>query len=302
MFQSSGMSGMKGFITNLWYAGKDQDGVTERLATGRKLLRGADDPLGTVVSSGLQTKIRGIGTAIRNMTESVNLLRTADTVLGEVESLYLRINKLSVRGAGLAATTDVGTGSANEDPTNPVRSVLKEILHLQVEVYRKATACTFNEKKVFGDYAAPNGQIIQIGGANDSTDRLEVEIPDLQGWGLPSYVPPPGNITADQYATEFRLAMDNSKARLEEIAENRANLGVLEKRLSDAIDNLNQQYVQDSAMNSRIVDADIAEEMTEKVKSSVVHDRAISTFVAALDMNSQKAFDLLALHRDTVEL
>ncbi|MFC1474910.1 flagellin [bacterium] len=246
----------------------DRTTGVERLGTGARVNRGADDPSGLAIGSGMRSQLGGIDTAIQNLSDGINLIHTADSVLSEVQDIFLRIRDLCVRGSN-QATMVTTTGSLNSDPVSDTRQIFREVMLLQAEVFRKSTAVTFNGKKILHDFSAPDGKVLQIGPDNGSSHTITVEIPDLEGMGVPFYTPPPGNITSDQFTTAFQQTLTLVDQRLETVSDTRADLGAQENRLLGHLENLTSQRINISAAKSDIIDANIAGEIIDMTRANV---------------------------------
>jgi len=263
----------------------------EKLSSGLRINKSYDDPSGLAISSGMQARLRGTNTSIQNVLDGISLVTTADTVLGEVQDTLLRIRDLAVKGAN-SATQSVTVGLPGDDPTCDVRTIVKEIMMLQTEIYRKAQSVTFNGKLVFHVFAAPNGEEIQLGPDSDSSQRITVTVPDLEGYGIPYYEPPPGNLSAQAYTAAFRSVIENATTRLGELADARADLGSVNKRLNSILNSLNSDVINLTESKSRITDTNYAEEITNYVKTQAL-DNTISLAFSTAMPDKQSAFILL---------
>src|SRR5690606_27875312 len=84
-------------------ANKSLNETLQRLSSGLRITRGADDPAGLIASEGLRSEISGITQAIDNSMRASNVIATAEAALGEVASLLLNIKDLIVEAANTGA-------------------------------------------------------------------------------------------------------------------------------------------------------------------------------------------------------
>ncbi len=118
----------------------------ERLSSGLRINRAADDPSGLAISTGMKAQIRGIATAQQNIQDGISMLQLMDGALSETHTMVMRMRDICVRGANEATLTD-------ED-----RAKMQiELDSLALEITRKAETTTFNEKKVLVGDVVPGG-------------------------------------------------------------------------------------------------------------------------------------------------
>lgn len=261
------------FLTTANYVRKSlqaRNQTMEKLETGSRINRGADDPGFLAVGTNMTSQTRGVSVAIENIQDGINLIRTADSGVSEMQDMYLRIHELSVRGANEATLNSV-KGAADSDPMSDVRSIFKEILNLEAEVYKMSSAHTFNGKLVLSEFGDnPNGKSVQAGPDSQSSNVIGINIPSLSNYGIPYYVTPQGDYDQSDYTDAFQNNIKVSADRLNELSDVRSYLGTQENRLTHALSDLTDQYVNVSASKSQIMDADISEEFVNLTKSSIV--------------------------------
>lgn len=115
--------------------------ATERISSGVRINKGADDPSGLGISQGMKARLGGINTAIQNVQDSINMLRTSEGGLGEVTRMAQRIRDLCVRGANEATLTD-----ADRD------KIQDEINSLIQGINQVGAMTTYNTKRVTAGY------------------------------------------------------------------------------------------------------------------------------------------------------
>ncbi len=118
----------------------------ERLSSGLRINKAADDPSGLAIAKGMEAQINGIRMAIMNAEDGKSLIHTADGALHETQDILFRMRDLAVRAANEATLT-----------TADLRKLNNEFQVLKDEIDRKSLAVTFNTKRLFdGAYAYDN--------------------------------------------------------------------------------------------------------------------------------------------------
>jgi flagellin len=246
-----------------------------RLSSGLRINWAADDPSGLAIAKGMEAQIGGIRTAVQNAEDGINLIRTADGSLAATHEILLRMRDLAVRAANEATLTSADMTRLDN-----------EFQSLVAEIDRKADAVTFNTKNLFnGDYAG--GLVLQIGADNAATFQLTVTIQSLSsaaGLGLGNDLTTLGN--AQSAITAVQSAIDI-------ISDVRSNLGIQERRLSYIIDDLKAADINISAAKSRIMDADMAVEISEFTRLQILQQSG-TAILAQANAQPQSILQLLS--------
>ena len=150
----------------------------ERLSSGLRINRGADDPAGLIASESLRSEIRGITTAIDNSERAINVISTADAALGEVSKLLLELKELTVQTANDGGLSD-----------DEIEANQQQVDSLLVAIDRIANSTQFNGKKLL------NGQLRYTINGQDQTN-----LPRLQVFG--ARVPDNGTLNVDVAVTQ----------------------------------------------------------------------------------------------------
>ncbi len=208
----------------------------EKLSSGFRINRAADDAAGLAISEGLRSQVGSLKVAARNAQDGVSLVQTAEGALTEVHSMLQRMNDLAVQ---------YNNGTQN---TESQAALSQEFDALSSEIDRIQTSTNFNGVALFGGSATTN---FQVGHAN--TDVLTV---DLSG-------------TIDTTALDIT---DNSTVTdaITATSTLRGNLGAVQNRFEHTINNLNVAVENLSASESRIRDTDMAAEMVEFTRSQIL--------------------------------
>ncbi len=221
--------------------------VLERLSSGKRINRAADDAAGMAISEKMKAQVNGLKVASRNALDGISLIQTAEGAMGEVHAMLHRMRELSVQ-------------VANEiyDPDD-IEAVQNEIKELLDEVQKIAENTQFNEKKLLD---GSESQIILQIGANED-EIMEFELIDISALGTASLDITGGNANAGAAITTIDEA-------IQVISNNRALLGAIQNRLEHTISNVDNTAENLQASLARIQDADMALEMAEFTKLNIL--------------------------------
>jgi flagellin len=247
----------------------------ERLSSGSRINRAADDAAGLAISENLRALIRGYKQADRNANDGISLVQVAEGSLNEVSSMLIRLRELAVQ----AASDTVG------DTERKFTDV--EYQQLKSEIQRITESTNFNGYDLLN---GTGGVIdIQIGVKNNPfQDRISFNASaansTLEALGLTA------ETVANKFSAQASLdAVDNALVSVNAI---RANFGALQNRLVSTSANLKVADENFSAANSRIRDTDIAEETTEMTRANILQSAAVSILSQA-NNSQQLALKLL---------
>ena len=230
----------------------------EKLSTGLRINRAADDAAGLSVSQQLTTQVNGLGQGDRNAKDGTSLVNIADGALNEVESMLQRMRELSIQ-------------SANDTLTSLERSYTQvEFGQLASEIDRIVNSTQFNSMNLL-DGSAPwgtTGGIIHIGANNISfADTIVVTIPSINTTQLGISSVDNVDLTSQVDASN---AIDAIDVALNSVNTLRANLGAITNRLQHAITDEENQETSMQAAESTITDVDFASETTNYSKQQIL--------------------------------
>ena len=253
----------------------------ERLSSGLRVNNAADDPSGLAIAKGMEAQIHGTRKAIQNAEDGINLIHTADGTLGETHDILMRMRDLAVRASNEAPLTTADRLRLNDEFTS-----------LQDELDRKANALTFNTQHLFsGGFsgtAAPLGQDLQIGPDNTADNRIKIFIPTLSNTFL-SLSPNQTQISSVNIA---QSAIGRVNSAINTVSDIRSDLGIQERRLQHIIDELNVADINISAAKSRIMDADMAAEISEFTRLQILQQSG-TAILAQANAQPQSVLQLL---------
>ncbi len=234
-----------------------------RLSSGLRINYASDDPSGLAIAKGMEAQIGGCETAMQNAEDGINLIHTMDGALAETQDIMLRMRDLAVRSANDATLTSSDHLRLNS-----------EFKSLADEITRKATAVTFNTKSLFNN-SYGTGLMLQIGPDNGTNFRLTVQISQVSQAVLSV-----GGRGVSTAATA-QAAISYVNRGINKLSNMRASLGVQERRLTHIIDDLSAQSINISAAKSRIMDADMASEISEFTRLQILQQTGTAILAQA---------------------
>lgn len=234
----------------------------ERLSSGLRVNSAKDDAAGLAVAARMSTQARGMNVAIRNASDAVSMVRTADGGLQQVSDTLQRMRELAVQSAN---------GTYEDDD----RELLgKEYEALAEELERIIDVTKFNNISVLSDAADID---FQVGANNEDEDKIEVKFIDVSAeTGVAAVIG--GDI--DTAATAL-TAIDNIDDALDEVNEQRAVFGAAMNRFEATITNLRNASENQTAAMSRIMDADFAAETAALTKGQVLQQAGVAILAQA---------------------
>ena len=251
----------------------------EKLSSGLRINRAADDAAGLAISEGLRSQIGGLKVAVRNAQDGISVVQTAEGALTETHSILQRMRDLAVQAANDGALTDDDKAKADEE----FQALAKELNDIGVKT-------TFNGIELIdGSYTAKNFQV-----GSNNTDVLAVTIGDMRATGAStSLFGSAASAVGDlKSASGASSAIDAVNAAIGKVSTERAKLGAIQNRLEHKINNLNTTVENLTASESRIRDTDMAQEMVAFTRSQIL-SQAGTAMLAQANQSSQGVLQLL---------
>ncbi len=252
-----------------------QNHELEKLSSGERIVRAADDAAGLAISEKFKAEIRSTRQAVRNTQDGISLVQVAEGGLNEVGNMLIRMRELSIQ----AATDTIGDKERGFTD--------KETQSLKEEIDRISKTTKYNGVDLISGLGKDLD--FQVGiGANPETDRLHYKSSEfnttLDALGLVDVS------TSTKEGAQNNLAMlDNA---ISKVSENRAAFGAMQNRLTSTMSNLQVSDENISAANSRIRDADVAAESAELTKRNILSQAGTATLAQA-NQNSMLALKLI---------
>ncbi len=230
----------------------------EKLSSGLRINRAADDAAGLAISEGLRSQIGGLKVAARNAQDGVSVVQTAEGALTEVHSMLQRMNDLAVQ---------YNNGTQN---TQSQSALSAEFDALKTEIGRIQDNTTFNGVALFPTTAAT--QTFQVGYKNADVITFSLAKVDVSAAVITS--------------------SDTVQTAVTSVSTSRATLGAVQNRFEHTINNLNVAVENLSASESRIRDTDMAQEMVSFTRSQILQ-QAGTAMLAQANQSSQGVLQLL---------
>ncbi|MEQ6903831.1 flagellin [Nocardioides sp. YIM 152588] len=238
----------------------------EKLSSGYRINRAADDAAGLAISEGLRAQVGGLKVAVRNAQDGISVAQTAEGALTEVHSMLQRMNDLAVQ-------YNSGTQS-----TESKAAINAEFTALKTEVGRIEDNTKFNGNLLFGGGA----RTFQVGYANGDTIAISAA-------ALGSFK---GTIAALDLAAGTPSTSDDVQAQITAISTQRGALGAIQNRFEHTVNSVNVAIENLSASESRIRDTDMAQEMMNLTKNQIL-SQAGTAMLAQANSASQGVLQLL---------
>jgi flagellin len=260
---------------NLGVANMKQQSSLEKMASGTRISKAADDSAGLAISEKMRADIRSLRQDSRNANDGISLVQVAEGGMNEVGNILTRFRELSIQ----AASDTIGDKERG--------FINKEVQQLRAEVDRISATTEFNGHKLL----AGQGEKLEIQvGLNNSpeNDRFVFDTQkmktSLDGLGLSDIN------TESKEAAQSNLAKIDSAITM--LSENRSEIGALQNRLGSSVQNLAIYEENLSAARSRIYDVDMASESSEMTKNSILSQAGTSVLSQA-NSNANMALKLL---------
>ena len=251
------------------------------LSSGKRINSAKDDASGLAVSTKMQSMIRGLNQASRNIADGSSMLNVASGYLQETTDILQRIRELAVQ-------------SSNGIYSDEQRSMIQiEVSQLVSEVDRIASSATFNGLQLFtGRFAAGNDAIIlHIGSQADQQISFNLEAATAEAFGLKN-VQGSGESLSISNPDEANMAIATVDEALLRVSKQQALIGANQNRMEVAKQGIDIASENMSAANSRIEDADMAEAMVNYTKNQIL-TQAATAMLGQANSQSQNVLALL---------
>jgi flagellin len=243
---------------------------TEKLSSGYRINRAADDAAGLAISEKMRSQIRGLDKASANAQDGISVVQTAEGALNEVHSILQRMNELA-------------TQAANDTNTSVDRDQIQlEIDQLTSEIDRISSTTQFNTMNLLdGSFTGKNLQVGALAGQSIGIDisSMSASALGVSGLSVSSFSSAGTTMTAVQ-------------AAIDQVSTQRATLGAVQNRLEHTIANLDTTSENTSASESRIRDTDMAREMVTYSKNNILA-QAGQSMLAQANQSTQGVLSLL---------
>ncbi len=263
---------------------------SEKLSSGYKINRAADDAAGLAISEKMRRQVRGLTQASSNAQDGISVVQTAEGALNEVHDMLQRMNELA-------------TKAANDTLQSTDRSYIQsEVAALATEITRTATATEFNNQQLLdGTFT---GKKLQVGSETDSQNQIDVSVDRMSASKLGvAAVTKEANQTGavaggntDQISVMThslaKAAITAIKSALNQVSQQRSDLGAIQNRLEHTIKNLDNVVENTQSAESEIRDTDMATEMVKYSNNNILA-QAGQSMLAQANQSNQGVLSLL---------
>ena len=255
----------------------------ERLSSGLRVNRGADDAAGLAISEKLRSDIRAINQVVRNSNDGISIINTAEGALSQQSAMLTRMRELAAQ----AATGSVGSTER--------QTIQREFGALRDEIDRITAVTEFNGQKLTdgslsSSVAAGSHVIIQIGFKSTANDRINlnsaVDVTAIDSTGLSI------NTLSVTAAAEALTALSTINSAISKVTDARGRLGAVQNRFTYTIANLQISAENLQAAESQIRDADYASEISQFTRNQILV-QASTAILAQANLVPQTVLQLL---------
>jgi len=254
----------------------------EKLSSGYRINRAADDAAGLAISEKMKAQTRGLRQAVRNAQDGISLIQTAEGALNEVHAILQRMRELVVQA---------GNGIYESDDLQMIQD---EINQLVDEINEISKRTEFNTKKLLDgtvaeDITSPDNPVpgisLQIGANAGQVMGISIENMDSESLGVQSV-----NIADGTDDIDAQINAIDGAIKL--VSQERSKLGAYQNRLEHTINNLNTAAENLEAAGSRIRDVDMALEMANFTRHQILQ-AAGTAMLAQANLTPQSILKLL---------
>jgi flagellin len=260
---------------------KSMSSSLEKLSSGLRINKAADDAAGLSISQSLQSQIGGLKVAGRNAQDGVNVVQTADGALNETGAILQRMRDLAVQASN--------SGSQDLDAKTASNTEFNE---LNKELDRISQTTKFGSQSILG--GTYNGTFqVDSGTGTGSTIGVDLTTTGaLSGAGITGFDSSGLGTSGIDLTTGAVAAITTLDTAIKGVSTARATLGAYQNRFEHTITNINVSIENLSASKSAITDTDMAQEMTNFTKSQILQ-QAGTSMLSQANQSAQGVMKLL---------
>ncbi|TQE91416.1 flagellin N-terminal helical domain-containing protein [Ureibacillus terrenus] len=235
----------------------------EKLSSGLRINRAGDDAAGLSISEKMRGQIRGLQMASKNAQDGISMIQTAEGALNEVHSILQRMRELAVQAAN---DTNVEVDR---------QAIAQELTELGKEITRIKDTTQFNEQNLLDGTAGDGAGTVtfQVGANNGQIMTVDFTTAGINLTDIETAVGGLGATDVADSATATAL-IETINDQIKSVSAGRSLLGATQNRLEHTIANLDNAAENLTAAESRIRDVDMAKEMMEQTKASILAQAA----------------------------
>ena len=247
----------------------------ERLSSGQRINRAADDAAGLAVSSKMTAQLKGINMAVRNAQDGISLVQTAEAAMAEVMNMLTRMRELGVQ-MNNGVYTDADRVNANLEKTQLIAEINKVVDNTQFN----------NVTLLDGSY----DKTLRVGNLN--TEVVTVTIVDMGASTLATGAATTLNVMSISTQAKAANAVTILDTAIANLAEYQATLGAKQNRLEHTIAYLSNASVLTEQARGRIMDSDFASESANLAKEQILN-QAATGMLAQANQSKQSLMGLI---------
>jgi flagellin len=248
----------------------------EKLSSGYRINRAADDAAGLAISESMRSKINGLDQAEANANDAIGLIQTEEGALTETHSMLQRMTTLATQAAN-------GTYSTQDEGKTARSAIQSEITELADEITRIANNTKYNG---LSPLATSSTKTIQLQIGPTSTEVLSIPQAKMTAVSLGV------NALSMKSVSGANNAITAIKTAINTVSSYRAKLGAKQNRLEHTINNLKTTNENVTAAESRIRDTDMAKEIAAYTKNNIL-SQAAQSMLAQANQSGQGVLTLL---------
>jgi flagellin len=249
---------------NLKQVSSEGNSELERLSSGKRITKAADDAAGLAISTNLEAQTKGLRQATRNANDGISLVQTAEGGLNETSNILVRLRELTIQSAS-DTVGDTERGFLN-----------KEYQELSKEVDRISESTTFNGTNLLNG-KGKGSMDFQVGAFAGEQNKITFESSETDSSTSSIGIAGSGIAGKDDALS----AISTVDQAISKVSGQRANLGSIQSRLSSTVKNLEVQTINQDNARSVIQDVDVAEASAKLASNTVTKNAAVSTLAQA---------------------
>jgi flagellin len=262
----------------------DMQANIEKLSSGQRINRAADDASGLAVSEKMRSQIRGLNQAGQNIQNGVSFIQTTEGYLSETTDIVQRLRELSVQSAnGIYSSEDR-------------MQIQVEVSQLVSEVNRVASQAQFNGMNIltgrFARDSATGPMQLQVGANVDQNAKIFIGTMTAQALGLSGTQGTENSMISLSSVDGANMAIASLDSALKTVSKQRADLGAYQNRFETAYKGISVAAENLQAAESRIRDTDMAKEMVGFTKNQIL-SQAGNAMLAQANTQTQSVMSLL---------
>jgi flagellin len=255
---------------NLREVSKDSDAQMEKMSSGKRITKAADDAAGLGISTNLEAQTRGLRQATRNANDGISMVQTAEGGLNEISNIMVRLRELTIQ----AASDTVG---------DQERGFLdKEYQQLTTEIDRISQSTVFNGTPMLSGDSGKGTLDFQVGAFAGEQNVIQFDADAANASAEAIGVAGTG-IAEKEAAIE---AIANIDEGLNKVIGLRSDLGSIQSRLQSTVSNLEVQTINQDEARSKIQDVDIADSSAKLASANVLKQSGIATLAQANNISN----------------